>query len=258
MKNKIGIIIVVLLIIISLIFSLGYSYTSKNSIYVVVEDKTVWKKSGDKWTNSSLRNLKRMSFDEFSSFDIKEYLGKTYLHYDKQLEVYNKNYEKISVTNGLLSIKTPTELKNTKVAEYDDVLVHEDDEYIKTALEKYSINDVLSLDILKYRIDLNHDGKDDTIYSISNFYNEEEKTQAYSIVFSVINENVEIIEKVLVDASDELKTQALYLRYVVDVDSDDNYEFIILKTSYGNTENDCNVMYKYDNDSNKYVKLIGC
>ena len=258
MKNKMGITIIISLIIISLIFSLGSSYTNKNSVYVVVEDKTVWKKTGSKWTNSSLRNLKRMSFDEFYSFGIREYLGKTYLHYDKQLEVYDKNYEKIDVTNGLLSIKTPDELKNTKVAEYDDVLVPEDDDYVKKVLEKYSISDIQSLDIFKYRIDIDHDGKNDTVYNINNFYNGEEKNQAYSVVFSVINDNIDVIDKIVVDASDELKSPTLYLRYVVDVDSDDNYEFIILKTSYGNSENDCNVMYKYDNDSNKYVKLIGC
>lgn len=259
MKNKIGITIVFLLLIISLIFSLIYlPYINNNSIYVVVEDKAVWRNIGGKWSNSSIRKLKRMSFNEFYSFDTKGYVGKTYLNYNEQMEVYNNNFEKISLTNGLLSIKTNTGLKNTKVAKFYNDIDDSDYPYIYKVLEKFSIKEELSITALKYTIDLNNDGKEDKIYSISNFYNGEEKDQAYSIIFSVINDNIEIIEKVVVDKNEELKTQTLYLRYIVDVDSDNNYEFIILKTSYGNSQYDCNVMYKYDSNLEKYIKLIGC
>lgn len=259
MKNKIGIIVIFILIIVSLIFSLIYlPYIDNNMIYVVVEDNTVWKSNGNKWSNSSLRKLKRMSFDKFYSFDSKEYIGETYLSYDKNLEIYNSNFEEISLTNGLLSIKTSTSLKNTDVAKFYNDIDDSDYPYIEEIFNKYSINEDGEMTILKYIIDLDKDGKEDFVYSISNFYNDEEKSQAFSIIFSVINGNIEIIEDNIVDAEEELKEKALYLKYIVDVDSDDNYEFIILKTSFGNIEGDCNVMYKYDSNSNKYIKLIGC
>lgn len=248
-----------ILIIISLVFSFIYiPYVNNNSTYVVVEDNTVWKKTGDKWTTSNIRNLKRLSFDEFYSFNTREYMGKTYLNYTDELEVYDNNFEKISLTNGLLSVKSKNGLKNKKTAKYFDDIDESDHSYIDEVLEKYSITDEGTMTALRYTIDLNNDGNEDIIYSISNFYNDEEKAQAFSIIFSVIDDNIEIINSKIVDASEELKEKALYLRYIADVDSDDNYELIILETAFGDIENDCNEMYKYNNSSNKFVKLIGC
>lgn len=259
MKNKIGIVVIFILIIVSFIFSLVYlPYFDNNMIYVVVEDNTVWKSNGEKWSNSNLRKLKRMSFNKFYSFSTKEYIGETYLNYDENLEIYNSNFESVSLTDGLLSIKTNALLKNTNIAKFYNDIDDSDYSYVEEIFNKYSINEDGEMTILKYIVDLDKDGKEDKVYSISNFYNDEEKSQAFSIIFSVINDNIEIIEDTIVDASEELKEKALYLRYIVDIDSDDNYEFIILKTSYGNVENDCNAMYKYDSNSGKYIKLIGC
>lgn len=259
MKNKIGIILIFILIIISFTFSSIYLLNiDNNKIYVVVEDNTIWNSDGKKWSSSNLRKLKRMSFNKFYSFDSNGYIGETYLNYDKSLEVFNNSYEKIPLTNGILSIKTNSSLKNTKVAKFYDDIDDSDYPYIEEVFNKYSIKEDGETTILKYDIDINNDGKEDYIYSISNFYNDEEKIKAFSIIFSVINNKIEIIESTIVDPEDELKEKAIYLRYVVDVDSDDNYEFIILKTSFGNVEGDCNAMYKYDVSSNKYIKLIGC
>lgn len=259
MKNKIGIIVIFILIIISFIFSLIYlPYIDNNMLYVVVEDNTVWKSNGKKWSNSNLRKLKRMSFDKFYSFDAKEYIGHTYLDYNKSLDIYNSNFEKVSLTNGLLSIKTNKPIKNKNTAKLYNDIDELDYPYLEQIFNKYSISENEEMTTFKYTIDLNKDGKEDAVYSISNFYNDAEKSKAFSIIFSVINDNIEVIEDNIVDPKDELKDKALYLKYIVDVDSDDNYELIILKTSYGNVKNDCNAMYKYDNNTNKYVKLIGC
>lgn len=259
MKNKIGIIIIFILITISLFFSLIYlPYIDSNSTYVIVENNTIWKNNNGIWSNSNLRNLKRISFEEFYSFSSEGYIGKTYLDYDNELKIYNSNFEEISLTNGILSVKTNTLLKNTTTAKFYDEIDDADYPYIEEVLNKYSINYDSYMTSLKYTIDLNNDGEEDTIYSISNFYTEEDKAQAFSIIFSVINSNIEIIDYVIVDEKEELKTKASYLRYIADVDYDNNYEFIILKTSYGDVKNDCYIMYKYHSDSNKYIKLIGC
>lgn len=258
-NNKIWIIVIFILIIASFIFSLVYlPYFDNNMIYVVVEDNTVWKSNGKKWSNSSLRKLKRMSFDKFYSFDSKKYIGETYLNYDKELDVYNKNFEKLSLTYGILSIKSNLPLKNTKAVDFYDDIDDSDYPYLEEIFNKYSIDEDGEMTNLKYIVDLNNDGKEDSIYNISNFYNDEEKSQAFSIIFSVINDNIEIIESTIIDASEELKEKNSYLKYIADVDSDGDYEIIILKTSYGNDKNDCNAMYKYDSNSNKYIKLIGC
>ncbi len=259
MKNKIEIIVIITLILISILISgVFIPYINNNSIYVVVEDKAVWRKFGNKWTNLNIRNLRRLSFEQFDSFSTKEYIGKTYLDYEDSLNVYSSDFEKLSLDSGILSIKTKFDIKNKKSATFFNDIDDTDYPYVQEVLEKYNLLNEENIEYLKYTIDINNDGEEDTIYSMSNFYNESEKNQAFSILFSVINDNIEIIESKIVSADDELNEKSMYLRYVVDVDNDDNLEIVILKTAFGDVKSDCYTMYKYDITSNKYIKLIGC
>jgi hypothetical protein len=256
MKKNIGIIIVIILILFSFIFSfIIVPYVNNKSVFVIIGDNTIWKKTNDSWKSVSVRSLPKFSYSKVYSYNGSNYIGETYNDYSDDLIVYDKNYEQIELTSELLSIKTSEKLKSTKSV-YNSDEEEWDSEYINKVLEKYSITE--EYEVNKYVIDVNNDGNQDTIFNISNFYLNDEDETSYSIIFSVINDNIDIIDSVIVSKDEELKTQTINLNHVVDLDNDGEYEIIITKASYGNSDDVCNTMYKYDISSNKYIKIIGC
>lgn len=258
MKKKIAMIITIFLVVVCLLVCLLYiPYIKNNSIYVIIENNAIWRNTNGKWSNVNSRELKRMSFDKFYFFDRNNYLGESYLNYIDYIEVYDKNYQKVVLGDGALLIKSPIPLKNTKIINYYEDITESESEYIDDILSKYSLKMEDDIEVIKYIVDLNKDGEEDILYNISNFYSDEEEDQAFSIIFAVIGEKTEIIDSVIVDKSEELSVYSTNLRYVIDIDSDDNYEIMVLKSIFGG-ENDCYDMYKYDYNLGKFIKLIGC
>ncbi len=257
MKKNIGIGIIAILIIISIMFSYIYiPYINKNSVFVIISKNTIWRKTKNDWKSVSIRNLPKFSYKELYSFYGNDYIGKTYNDYSENLNVYNKNFENINLNNELLSI-----MSNEKIKKMDKVSTStEADELdlanINNVLKKYSIKS--DYQMTKYLVDIDNDGNLDKIYNITNFYMNENDSNVFSIAFSVMNKNIEIIDYIVAKKEEELKEKTININHVVDIDNDKQYEIIISKSSYGDVKNDCNSLYKYDSSKNAYVKIIGC
>lgn len=249
-------------LIVLLIIGLGYSlicvpFIKSNNDYVIINDKDIFKVTNNKWTKISKRNIDRLSFSNSYSLNGDSFIGKTYLNKTKDdFEIYDSAYQKINVTDTLITLNTKKEIDIIKVADSSAAFDEVDEDNIYNILKKYSLDETFNYNI-KYIVDLNNDGEDDIIYSISNFYDEDNKGKVFSLIFSSINDNIEMIDEVIVDSSDEYSTNTIYLKGVVDIDLDNNYELIIANTSYGNN-NTCYSIYRYDVSSNSFPKLIGC
>ena len=259
MIKKIGMPLLLTLIIISLGYSLiYYPFIKSNNYYVIISDKEIFKVHNNKWSKISNRNINRLSFGNSYSINNNRFIGKTYLNSSKDnLEIYDNTYQKISVSDTLITINTNKKIEDIKIASFFDSIDDVDMNNVNNILKRYSLeNEMFNLN-LKYIADLNNDGNDDIIYSISNFYDTEDKSKAFSIIFSCINDNLEVIDEVIVDKADELNSKSLYLKNISDIDIDDKYELIVANTSYGN-DNVCYSIYRYDTSSNNFVKLIEC
>lgn len=259
MIKKIGMPLILILIIISLGYSLiYYPLIKSNNDYVIISDKEIFKVQNSKWSKISNRNINRLSFGNSYSINNNRFIGKTYLNSSKDnLEIYDNAYQKISVSDTLITINTNKKIENMKIALIDDLIDDVDMNNVNNILKRYSLENERFNLYLKYITDLNNDGSDDIIYSISNFYDTEDKSKAFSIIFSSINDNLEVIDEVIVDKADELNSKSLYLKNVSDIDMNDKYELIVENTSYGN-DNVCYSIYRYDTSSNNFVKLIEC
>ena len=78
----------------------------------------------------------------------------------------------------------------------------------------------------------------------------------FSIIFSVINEQIEIIESKIVDSNKQLEANVKYLKSIIDVDKDGDYELIILNTAYSQPNTYC--MKKYNTKNATFENLIDC
>ncbi len=225
---------------------------------MIIGNSTVWKYKDNKWMESNLNKLKRLSFKEAYVYNgYNQILENAYLNLTKDgLEIYSKNYENIEMNSNVLSVIGPKKVKVGNL-EMMDTITEYDEQYINDVLNKYSI-DISINNMLTYKnvIDINNDGNEDYLFNISNFYTEGEKDVAFSIIFCVINNNIKIVDKVIVDVNKELSEKAIYLTNIIDYNEDNIYEIIVNKTRYGDIRNDCHAMYKYVNG--KYEKIIGC
>lgn len=257
MKKSIGIIVIGFLIMISMVFMYIYiPYLRKNSTFVIVNENTIWMKKNDKWKNVSKRHIVRFSYDKLYSFDGSSYIGETYNDYSKNLTIYNKNYEPIILKNQLLSIMSSEKPLSIKILQSATEADELDSINIDNVLNKYSIQS--DYQMTKYLVDIDNDSNLDEIYNITNFYMNDNDSQVFSIVFSVINENIEIIDHVVVSKEEELKEKSININHVVDVDNDKQYEIILSRSSFGDVKNDCNSLYKYNTSKKIYEKIIGC
>lgn len=257
MKKNIGIIVIGLLIMISMVFMYIYiPYLRKNSTFVIVNDNTIWMQKNEKWKNISKRHIVRFSYDKLYSFDGSSYIGETYNDYSKNLTIYNKNYEPIILKNEILSIMSKEKPINTNENQFLEILGEMDYTSINEILNKYSIKE--KFQIKKYLIDIDNDGNIDGLFSINNFYMNDNDSKVFSIIFSNINGNVEVLDKVIISKDEELKTKSIDINHVIDIDNDKKYEVILSKSSFGNVENDCNELYEFDSVKNAYVRVLGC
>lgn len=259
MIKKIGIPVLISLLIIGLCYSLIYvPFINSKNDYVIINDKDIFKITNNKWTKINKRNINRLSFSNSYSLIGDKFIGKTYLNSNKDnFEIYDSAYQKIDATDTLITLNTKKEIEDIKIAKQYNAFDDVDMQNVNNILKRYSLDDESFSVTLKYITDLNNDGEDDIIYSISNFYDQDNRSKAFSLIFSSINNNIEMIDEVIVDSADEYSTSTIYLKSVLDIDQDNNYELIISNASYGN-DNNCYSIYRYDTGSNSFEKLIGC
>ena len=181
-----------------------------------------------------------------------QYKGMAYYTYgiEDNINLYDEKFNKITPTDNLVIIKSNNKYSNGNVVETNDLKT---DENIILVLEKYSLPTSQNLDINKYKVDINNDGESDYLYGISNFFKENENCDKY---FSVINEQIEIIESKIVDSNKQLEANVKYLKSIIDVDKDGDYELIILNTAYSQPNTYC--MKKYNTKNATFENLIDC
>lgn len=253
-KNKIIICYLLLFVIVIILGVLLYK--SENSMYVFVNNKEMWRKDNNNWKKVSNNYIKKYQGEELTLFLKSNYNGKVYYKYEgDSINLYDENNTLINFGPSMISIKSNLDYKNVKIA--SEVNNVEKDINVVNILERFSLNKNQRVRIKKYEVDLDNDGKNDSLYSISNFYLGDEKAdKCFSIIFSVINDDINVIDKTIVDLDKQNSTWSTSLNSVIDLDLDNNFELILVSTSYG--QDDVYCMKKYNSSSNKFETLIDC
>ncbi|MDD3340781.1 MAG: hypothetical protein PHN72_01070 [Bacilli bacterium] len=257
-KKKYVILFIILgiyLVILFLMFGLKEFRNKHFEAFLMVSPSTRWQFTGGEWVD--VKDPKAYNNLDFDVYNDNTFLGKFNVVYNEKFYLFDQKKISQKYTGNMLAYRGNRDID---IIKYDEEQIDtEDTSIIQKVLNeneiKYSAEKVSGT---KTKLDVNNDGKQETIYVITNVFNND-VTQSDSIfgMSFIIEENhidylykrIDIYENMIKDMCRPT------LHSIIDIDKDKKYEFI-MSCSYFSQKGTCNSMY--DNQENKYEILKGC
>lgn len=213
--------------------------------YLIINESFILSKKGNKYVQ--LEKIEDNIFDEVYNV----YNGDLYhditIKYDLNNWYYfDKNYKDLNLNK--VSVAYTNYFSDLKVADYDvSYYDEEDDDFIKEIVnsddfEKYKKS------IIKSKFDIDSDGKEEVIYTLTDVELGNESKDSFSAIFLVKD------GKVLKIADD---SKPYYVQAIIDLDGNGKYEIIVSNgTSDFATMDTCYQIYSIAH--NRVKKIKGC
>lgn len=170
-NKKIYILIIVFLVLFALIMYITVGKdnikSEKNELSLILNNNTIFNYSNKNWTKEKVDYIDNYNFKEYSIYLDSKYVGDYYIWHDDQWYLFDQNNNAVNYTEKFLAVKSNY---NIKVKEFEIVnndLTGEAGEIFN----KYKIyNQDEITENTKIIIDIDNDGKDEEIYSVSNVF----------------------------------------------------------------------------------------
>lgn len=193
-KNKL---LIISLVIAYFVVLIGVKVIDMNSVsgYIVYSNFGSFKCKNLSCKNALNSKISNLSKDEkmLSIYYNGEYKGKFYGDYSEKWNMFTENGRLTVVPAGFIGISTSLKAQYTYLnsRELTDIEKQELDQILKNKKFTYTYN--LSLN-KAFDFDLNNDGIVDTIYCISNFNHLEHVSNQFTIIYTKINNKINIIK----------------------------------------------------------------
>lgn len=255
-KNGIWIILVILvLIIIGVFIYMRNANQGKNDSYIVFNDSSVFRYHKEKWEKIS-KEENRVFDNRFDVYMDNNYEGKFEIRYvNDKWYYFDENMDSKDLSGDMFAYysKNDISLAKNKIEQVNS----EDINYINKALKKkkivvnentnYIMNEKISYDV-------DSDGKNETIYALSNADVLEDLTDTFSTVFYIKNNKVYTL--LLENYTNESENVVLYSINNLFAFKDENkYYLSINEFSDMNNDNNNTILYGLDL-RNKYKLKI--
>lgn len=219
---------------------------------IIVGDDTVWTYSNKQWLNiRSLSSIEKFNWEKFRVYSNNSPVGDYLMWHDDRdgWYVFDEEKNAIVVDGSLLAINSNYNIKVLEFSEDDNV----DMGYVRTVLEDNDLSVSSQFTSLyKVDVDFDSDGVEEEFYVMSNvFALDFNPNQLFSIVFMVKNEQIYYIYN-NVTRNKSFNSCKPYFNTFLDVDNDNNYEFILSCGKYGNSKS-VDMLYKFDENAFKIV-----
>lgn len=254
MKKKyiiIGSILLVYLILMILIFGFGIF---KKELYIIVGE------NGKIKYEKGYKNIKKeesalYNWKWYDVYNDKGYAGKYKIRqYNGVWYTYNKNNEYIKVDSPIFAVKSN---KKYSVPKYEFQNLNNDDlTELKTIMKDDEINDFSLLDAQKIVFDFDDDSEKESLYIVSNYYDDLTSNKKFSIVYYKDNNKISILEKDVKLRKESYDSYTYNLGHLIDIKDDKKIELIISKECFNNVCDDCYEMFKLK--FGKYKKIKTC
>lgn len=246
-KNGIWIILVILvLIMIGVFIYMKNANQGKNDSYIVFNDSAVFRHHKEKWEKIS-KEENRVFDNRFDVYMDNNYEGKFEIRYvNDKWYYFDENMDSKDLSGDMFAYysKNDISLAKNKIEQVNS----EDINYINKALKKkkivvnentnYIMNEKISYDV-------DSDGKNETIYALSNADVLEDLTDTFSTVFYVKNNKVYTL--LLENYTNESENVVLYSINNLFAFKDENkYYLSINEFSDMNNDNNNTILYGLD------------
>ena len=236
-------------IIMLAIFLPGY-IARKGKLFIITNSIKIKYINGN-WSNIEDDDDYRLK--DFEFYNDSNYFGKYKVYYyNNSLQLYDNGrtvpYQgSILGYNGNISLEVfGTDLVES-LAEVDKIAIRE-------ALNelKLSATDKINY-VEKAQIDINGDTILDTLYCINNYYAEDNNSERFSIIFALVDNKIEIIDKVITtnNAIDDSKIFSIV--NILDVKKDKKLELLYI-SNYPNESVDTQCAVLYNLNNSKVIK----
>ena len=223
-SSKIILSLFILYAIIMLAMFLPDYIARKGKLFIITNSIKIKYINGN-WSNMEDDDDYRLK--DFEFYNDSNYFGKYKVYYyNDSLQLYD-NGRNVSYNGSILGYNGNISLE-VFGTDLVDSLEEVDKIAIKDALNKLKLSATDKINYVeKARVDINNDTILDTIYCINNFYSEEDSSEKFSIVFTVVNNEVKIIDKVITNVDDIDDSRILSIVNILDVKKDKKLEFLM-------------------------------
>ena len=257
-NNKSYVIIISILIIYVLIMIIiGKSKLfEKKDYYVVMNNNVIWKYN-DEW-NVITKEKEKEEILEKTQFTIhyeNKKIENYYLDYDIIWKAHDSQFHLVNIKNNFFAYSQGFEINMVDI-KYQQ-MSSQDEEIIKPYLNKKGLNNYGNLTTKEKLIyDINNDGKQETVYIISNNIlgdNIATTEKFFHMVILKENNNLTTLAESIVNSKYDLKVYKV--EAIIDYDNNKKYEIILNKKYYSQNGTPCSELINLYGD---YKKIISC
>ena len=243
MVNKL-IKIVFILVFVNIIFYVINFFQDK-SVYIVFDDKNIWKIKDGYASKSSSNVMKKIYYSNAVLYSNEKNEG--YFGGSEKFRFYSKNLQELLRTPNSYIVVGNYDFKNN--ISISETLTKEDENIIKKYLLDNNINNNLDNSTKKV-IYLNDNSR---IYSSTAIYDGKTIMNTYSVIFQYKDNSYSTIY-----LNNGEKPRISTLNNTINLDGDNNPELILYSDILGSAGNECYSLYKINSLSNKYEPIINC
>lgn len=246
------IILAIFFLIMFLSFGLSNIKEGKYATTILLGDNTVWRYSDRGWLDlKSQSSIDKLNWQKYKVFIDNREVGNYFLWHDDKWYAFDEKRNAINLENGNFLAYSAN--FNLKVSDFEMEEIS-DRTYIDYVLKDNNL-DINSLFTSsgKISLDFDNDNLEEDFYLISNAFSDEFYPETvFSIVFMVKNNEVFYIYK---DISENRSFNGCkpYFNSFLDVDNDNNYEFILSCGRYSISEQ---VDMLYDFSKEEGFKIV--
>lgn len=244
-NKKIYIVLIAFLLLFALLMYLTVGKANikseKNELTIVLNNKTIFNYSNKRWTMEKDDYIDDYSFKEYSIYLDSKYVGNYNIWHDDQWYLFDSNNNAVNYTEKFLGVKSNYDIKVKEFEIQNNDLTGEAGEIFN----KYKVfNEDEITENTKIIVDIDNDGKEETIYAVSNvfpmFYEPEE---IFSYVFMEKDSKIYYMYK-YESVADSYSGCIPQISAIFDSDEDGISEFALTCSRYSDQE-PINSIYRF-------------
>lgn len=227
----------------------------RNKTYIMIGADEKLKYEKGKYVDIKNNERKLYQGEKFDIYDETGHLGIYQLKYHQgRWHAFGDDYSFVKLTEPIFAIKSN---KKYSVPTYDvENLNSEDITLLDGMLKEEGITKYnISLN-QKITFDLDNDGKNESLYSVSNLFEDDGADGYFSLVYYIKKGKVEILNKKIVGVDDAYDAEQYFITKLIDLKDDKKVEIVVTRSCYSISCDDCSEIYTLK--WGKYKKLRTC
>lgn len=228
------VIMIVFLLVMFLLFGRDNFIKNKYETTLIVGDNTTWVYRNKRWTNiTSESGIHELEWKKYKVFQDNKSLGNYYLWHDDRWYAFDDDRNAITVDGEFLAYSSNVDVK---VLDFKSKQIT-NESYIYQVLNENGFSESSKFTSEYYTtVDIDSDGVEEDFYLISNaFPLDFSPEKIFSIVFMVKDGEIYYIYRDI-DSYRSFNGCKPYFRTFIDIDGDNNYEFVLSCGSYSTSE----------------------